>query len=542
MLSQITRRFFVKGLGLLSASAALAACANDTGEQTQVTESDAKTNEGSTSPLLAIIHTNDTHGHDNEVKATDTASGNFSMAAVPALRREWEDKGYDVLVLDAGDATQGTPLVDNSKGETAISIMNSCGYDLMCVGNHEFDRGDEQIKKYEEIAEFPLLAANVLVRETGELRFTPNKVFGLMDGTKVGVFGLATPQTLTTSRPVNTESFIFLEKDDLITCVQKQVDDLRKQGADLVVCLGHLGNNETAEPNTSRQVLSKVEGIDLFIDGHDHVLVEEEVAGSLLVEANCYMRNLGLVVIDAGVPKNEGIAYGDYDGKDTATQAIIDDVQEQVEKELGVVLASTPFPLLNDKVEYVNEEVNLGDLVADALLYDAQQVAGETVDGALVNMGAIRASIAEGDVTLEDVKTVAPFADEIVALRIGGAQLLEAIEAACQNVGFGTPISAFPQVVGIEFTINATVPYEKGDNYPGSTFAAPKAPGARVTIHTVGGKEFDESDLCHRDQRLLGPGWRHLLPVQGGSGQGDAHHLRLRLRVHRGLPDRSPRP
>ena len=143
MLAQITRRFFVKGVGLLSASAALAACANDTGEQTQVTESDAKTNEGSTSPLLAIIHTNDTHGHDNEVKATDTASGNFSMAAVPALRREWEDKGYDVLVLDAGDATQGTPLVDSSLGVTAISIMNSCGYDLMCVGNHEFDRGDE---------------------------------------------------------------------------------------------------------------------------------------------------------------------------------------------------------------------------------------------------------------------------------------------------------------------------------------------------------------------------------------------------------------
>ena len=94
------------------------------------------------------------------------------------------------------------------------------------------------------------------------------------------------------------------------------------------------------------------------------MLVEEEVAGSLLVETGCYMRNLGLVVIDAGVPKNEGIAYGDYDGKDKATQAIIDDVQEQVEKELGVVLASTPFPLINDKAEYVNEEVNLGDLVA----------------------------------------------------------------------------------------------------------------------------------------------------------------------------------
>ena len=144
MLTQITRRFFVKGVGLLSASAALAACANDTGEKaTDTTETDAKTNEDGTSPLLAIIHTNDSHGHDFEVESTEKSAGNFSMAAVPALRKEWEDKGYDVLVLDAGDATQGTPLVDSSLGVTAISIMNSCGYDLMCVGNHEFDRGDE---------------------------------------------------------------------------------------------------------------------------------------------------------------------------------------------------------------------------------------------------------------------------------------------------------------------------------------------------------------------------------------------------------------
>ena len=325
------------------------------------------------------------------------------------------------------------------------------------------------------------------------MRFAPNKVFELMDGTKVGVFGLTTPETLTTVRPTYTEPFTFLELEDLFACAQKQVVELRQQGADLVVCLGHLGNIEAVGQSTSKDVLANVEGIDLFIDGHDHQLVEEEVAGTLLVETGCYMRNLGLVVIDAGVPKNQGIAYGDYDGKEKAAQAIIDDIRQQVEKELSVVLASTPFTLLNDKPEWANEEMNLGDLVADALLNDAQRVSGLTVDGALINMGAIRTSIEEGDITLNDVKTVAPFSDSIVVLRIGGAQLLEAIEAASQSVGFGTPISAFPQVAGIEFSINATVPYEKGDNYPDSTFASPKAPGARVTIHTVGGKEFDES-------------------------------------------------
>ena len=89
--------------------------------------------------MVAIIHTNDTHGHDAEVKATDDSEGNFSMAAVASLKSEWEKKGYEVLLVDAGDATQGMPLVDSSKGASGITFMNACGYDLMTVGNHEFD-------------------------------------------------------------------------------------------------------------------------------------------------------------------------------------------------------------------------------------------------------------------------------------------------------------------------------------------------------------------------------------------------------------------
>ena len=267
MQTHITRRFFVKGAGLLSASAALAACSNNTlQEPATTTEPTAATNEDGTSPLLAIMHTNDSHGHDTEVKTTEDAAGNFSMAAVPALRQEWENKGYDVLLVDAGDATQGTPLVDVSLGVSAISFMNSCGYDLMCVGNHEFDRGDDQIKKYEEAAKFPLISASVLMRGTDKLRFAPNKLFELTDGSKVGVFGLTTPSTLTSARPNYTAPFDFLEAEDLYKCAQDQVDDLRKQGADLVVCVGHLGNEEACQPSTSRDVLTHVQGIDLLID------------------------------------------------------------------------------------------------------------------------------------------------------------------------------------------------------------------------------------------------------------------------------------
>ena len=494
MPSQITRRFFVKGAGLISAAAALAACSNNAAQEPATTaETTAVTNEDGTSPLLAIIHTNDTHGHDYEVEATEDDPGNFSMAAVPALKKEWEDKGYDVLLLDAGDATQGAPLVDLSDGERGITFMNSCGYDLMTVGNHEFDHDEDQIKVFEQLAKFPLISASVKMKDTGELRFTPNKMFELTDGTKVGVFGLTTPETLLTAMPAYVEPFTFLAGEDLYQCAQEQVDDLRAQGADLVICLGHLGNEPNLEPSTSKQVLSNVQGIDLFIDGHDHELVEEEVEGTLLVETGCWMQNIGLVLIDAGKPTNESVAYGEFKGIDAGTQAIIDKAKERVEKELGVVLAGTDFKLDAERSGVRRHETNLGDLLCDAMLHDAETSTGAHVDAAILNAGGIRASIDAGDITLERVKAVLPYTNQVCTVKVTGAQLLEILEAACQAVGTDDELGAFPQVAGIEFTVNGTVPYEKGEQYPNTSYYGPAATGARVTIHTVGGADFDEN-------------------------------------------------
>ncbi|MBR3317171.1 MAG: metallophosphatase [Atopobiaceae bacterium] len=213
------------------------------------------------------------------------------MAAVAALKTDWEAKGYEVILVDAGDATQGMSLVDSTSGEPAITFMNSCGYDLMTVGNHEFDWGLDALAKKRDQAKFPLLSANVVYKDTKELVFEPNKVVELSDGTKVGFFGVTTPSTLTSTNPKNVKDVIFLKDEELYECARKQVSELRDQGCQLVVCVGHLGNQEVGTSGgTSRQVLENVEGIDLFIDGHDHQVVEEEVKGTLLVETGCYLR------------------------------------------------------------------------------------------------------------------------------------------------------------------------------------------------------------------------------------------------------------
>ena len=144
---------------------------------------------------LAIIHTNDTHGYG---QATEKSLG---FAAVAQLKADYEAEGYDVLLFDAGDALQGNLLVDDSKGEVVPRYMNACGYDAMALGNHEFDYGADVLKEHVAKMEFPALCANIIVEATGEPFVQPNAVFDLSDGTKVGVFGLDTPESMTKTDP-----------------------------------------------------------------------------------------------------------------------------------------------------------------------------------------------------------------------------------------------------------------------------------------------------------------------------------------------------
>jgi 5'-nucleotidase len=387
------------------------------------------------------------------------------------------------------------PLVDSSNGSAAVAFMNSCGYDLMTVGNHEFDWGAEALDANIADSSFPWLSANVIDNASGGPRFATNKIIELSDGTKVGFFGLTTPSTLTTTRPSNIVGLTFLQNNDLYHCAQAQVDELRDKGCELVVCVGHLGNDSIAQKDGSKDVLEAVSGIDLFIDGHDHDEVDEEVNGTPLVETGCYLHNIGVVAIDAGAPTPELLAAGSYDGIDGATQAIIDSENARVEEELSVVVASTPFLLDAERAHVRMQETNLGDLVTDALRWSAEQELAVKPDAAIVNGGAIRQSIPEGDISLKTIKTVMPFSNVFVLLELTGAQLLEALEASCQGIGQDKELGAFPQVSGIRFAIDASVPFEEGPTYPGSTFASPARPGARITIEDVGGRVFSEEDV-----------------------------------------------
>ena len=438
---------------------------------------------------IVILHTNDVHG----------AIDNY--ASVAALKDAYEAAGAQVLLMDAGDFSQGSTSVNVSEGATAVELMNMAGYDVATTGNHEFDFGYANLKTLMEQAEFPILAANAFTAE-GELAMDEaNTTFQLGDVT-VGVFGLATPETATKAHPAKLEGVTFLAEDELFACAQEQVDELTAAGCDYIICLGHLGIDAESTGNRSIDLLENVTGIDVFIDGHSHSTqsdIAEETNGTgmvgdtILTSTGTKLESVGVVdiaadgTIDASTISMEELnaTEGFTPDQDIATR--VSEINAQIEEDMGQVIGTSEVDLDGVRENVRASETNLGDLITDAMLWQAGQD-NEEVDAAITNGGGIRASIAAGDITKKSVNDVLPFGNTLYVVELTGAELLEALEASTYCTP--EPVGAFPQVAGIEFTINTGAAYDAGENYPGTTYAEPASIN-RVTILTVGGQAFD---------------------------------------------------
>jgi hypothetical protein len=152
------------------------------------------------------------------------------------------------------------------------------------------------------------------------------------------------------------------------------------------------------------------------------------------------------------------------------------------------VFATTEVELKGEKADVRTGETNLGDLICDAMLWQANTL-GEKVDAAVTNGGGIRATINAGDITKKDINTVLPFGNTLSIVKVTGSELLEALEASTYCTP--TAIGGFPQVAGITYTINTAAPYAGTELYPDSTYYKPDTIN-RVTIQTVGGEAFDK--------------------------------------------------
>ena len=435
---------------------------------------------------IVILHTNDVHG------------GIAGYAKLAAAKESYTASGAYTLLVDAGDYIQGDPTVSASQGKTAIELMNSTGYDAATVGNHEFDYGYANLKTISAQANFPILAANV--QYNGATAFDSHTIFTAANGKKIGVFGLETPETATKAHPAKIQGVTFVGGQDMMKLAQTEVDTLKAAGCDYVICLGHLGIDAESTGNRSIDVLNAVTGIDVFIDGHSHSTLDQikaatngtgQVGNAYLTSTGTKLANVGVVdIAPDGTITTSNVPLDTLTAENADTAAVIQRIQQQIDADYGAVFAQSEVQLNGEKAQVRTSETNLGDLITDAMLWQAGTL-GEKVDAAVNNGGGIRASLSVGGLTKKDINTVLPFGNTLYLVKLTGAQLLEALEAS--TCSLPESIGAFPQVSGIEYTVNTGAKFSSTENYPGSTYGKPNAVN-RVTIQRVGGAAFDPAE------------------------------------------------
>ena len=291
----------------------------------------------------------------------------------------------------------------------------------------------------------------------------------------------------------------FYAEKELYACAQTQIDELRANGADIVVCLAHLGVDKESAPNRSTDLYANVTGLDFIIDGHSHTVMVEGANGEPIQSTGTAFEYVGMILIDSESKEILGNALVELDGVagDPTVAAAAQKIIDRVNAEYGEVFARSDVELNGDKAPgNRTEETNLGDLITDAMLWSlTEQNPGSITEVdpdniiSLTNGGGIRAWIHQGDISKKDINTVLPFGNTVAVVYVTGAELLEALEAST----FSTPgaVGAFPQVAGIDFTIFTDKAYDANtDKYPGSTYYGPHSI-QRVVINSINGKPFD---------------------------------------------------
>lgn len=439
--------------------------------------------EGDYSGETIILHSNDVHG---------SITG---YAAMAALKADYEAAGAEVIMVDAGDFIQGSTYVSTSQGATAVELMNIAGYDVVTLGNHEFDYGYESLVSILEDAEFAVINTNILYND--ENAFDGSTTITTESGLTIGFFGVETPETATKAHPAKIQGVTFLAEDEMYAAAQDEINVLAEEDCDLIIGLVHLGVDGESEPNRSVDLWDNISGADFLIDGHSHTVMTEGEDGQPIQSTGTAFENIGVIEISAEgeIVDNYLVETRAYSGSDDATAAATQEIIDEIEAVYGEVFATTEVLLNGEREPGVRtEETNLGDLITDAMLWYATRDGVETLGieeeniVAITNGGGIRATIEAGDITMNDINTVLPFGNTVAVVYVTGEVLLESLEAST----YSTPeaIGAFPQTAGIEFTVDTTVAYDEGEQYEGSTYYGP-ASIQRVTITSINGQEFD---------------------------------------------------
>ncbi len=435
-------------------SSAMIACTSDVPE-VQISED------------IYIYFTGDAHCADDE---------NLGYAGVKALVDHTEKNiSRYVTLVDTGDAVWGDFLGNNSEGEYIVGLMNDVGYDYAVLGNHEFDYGMEQLSKLIEKSEATYLGCNITYSGSGDNPLAELKPYAIetYGDTKVAFIGVTTPESITDSDPASfmqDGKFVFdfgqTDSNKFYENVQEKIDISKKDGADIVILLTHLGDGDEYGAFSSEALIAATTGADAVLDGHAHNtipcrMIKNKSGESIpLSSTGTGLENIGQLVITSKGNITVTLINGEL-SRDEVIGSKIEAENAKYEAILAEVIGSTDFDLPthdSDGERIVrNRETALGNLCSDA--YRASTGA----DIAFVNGGGLRAPLEKGDITFGDIMSLHPYGNNICVVYATGREIADALEFSARFSSLGEDglpsgeDGGFLQVSGLKFTIDTAI-------------------------------------------------------------------------------------
>jgi len=435
---------------------------------------------------LHVIHINDLHSRiepinrfDSTCNPEDNAAGECfgGVARVITKINELREElaGENVIVLDAGDQYQGSLMYTTYKGDVEAEFAEIIGFDAMAVGNHEFDDGDEGLRKLTDNVSFPIVSGNIDVSSSNVLAGqVENHVVLEVGGQRIGIISALAVDTVETSSP--SDAVIFTDE---VESLSADVATLEADGVDKIIALTHVGVTK------DMMIAEQVAGVDAVVGGHSHTLMSNTDEDAMayptmvgdvpVVQAYAYSKYVGHLVLEFDDAGNVTSATGDTIlldasvAEDEAAVARVAELAGPIEEMKTRVVAEATEAIEGDRSVCRAMECPMGNLVADAML---DRVADQGIQIAIQNGGGLRASIDAGEVTMGEVLTVLPFQNTLSTFEVTGATIVEALENGVGQIADGA--GRFPQVAGMSFTVDQNA-----------------EPGSRISDVMVGGAPID---------------------------------------------------
>lgn len=438
---------------------------------------------------VQILGLNETHGQLIPLRRDGRLAG--GAAALASYLKQEEAENSRTLILDSGDFMQGPAISSYFQGASTVDVFNQMGVDSVAVGNHEFDWGQEAFAERVKQAQFPFLAANIIDDATGTApQGIQPYVIEELQGVKVGVIGVANPDTKNVTLPAATEGLTFLDLARTAEAVNAAVEELRARNVETIVVSAHQGL-ETGTSGALADLVAQLSGeVDLVLGGHIPLEFNTVINGIPVVQPYGNTRGYADVTltVDRSTKDVVGTAveldptWVDAIEPDPAVKAIVDGYQAQLGEELGKTVGQATTSILRGVTRGVESE--MGNFVTDAM---RGYVDG--VDFAFTNAGGLRSDIDAGPITLEEVFAVLPFNNTLVTMDLTGAQVRQVLEQGAFSQ-YGTV-----QASGLKWAYDADAPF--GARVTSVTLAdgSPLDPAASYRVATnnfmaTGGDQF----------------------------------------------------